>query len=400
LSVGYWIFTILNKIDNMKNTYKNIRAASLIRTRALIVKEVHQIIRDPSSLLIAFGIPLIMLFLFGYGLSLDTYDIKVGVVMEDLSNESRSLAYAFTNTNYFDAHLGHNRKNFEDELVAGHIRGMIVIPQDFAERLKKGDLSPKLQVISDGSEPNTATFVENYASGVFFTWLVANGYENATIITPPINIESRFWFNSELTSRNTLLPGCITLIMATIGTLLTALVVSREWERGTMESLMVTPVKIREIIISKLLPYFALGMGSMFFSVAICMVVFGMPFRGSILALSIVSSVFLLTSLVSGLLISTTSKNQFVAAQAALISAFLPTTLLSGLIFEIDSMPAVIRGITLLIPARYFVPSLQTIFLAGDVWSVLLPATFFMTAMFIILFTLTIVKSPKRLESA
>jgi ABC-2 type transport system permease protein len=218
--------------------------------------------------------------------------------------------------------------------------------------------------------------------------------------SPPINIESRFWFNSELTSRNTLLPGCITLIMATIGTLLTALVVSREWERGTMEALMVTPVKIREIIISKLVPYFVLGMGSMLFSVAICMVVFEMPFRGSILALCIVSSVFLLTSLVSGLLISTTSKNQFVAAQAALISAFLPTTLLSGLIFDIDGMPAIIRAITMAIPARYFVPSLQTIFLAGDVWSVLLPATVFLTAMFIVFFILTIRASPKRLESA
>ena len=384
----------------MGKTYKNIGGSSLVRIRALIVKEVLQIIRDPSSLLIAFGIPLIMLFLFGYGLSLDTYNIKVGVVIEDLSNEARSLAYAFSNTNYFDARLGHNRKNFEDELVAGHIRGMIVIPQDFTEKLKRGDFSPKLQVLSDGSEPNTATFVENYAGGVFFTWLVANGYENATKNSPPINVEPRFWFNSELTSRNTLLPGCITLIMATIGTLLTALVVSREWERGTMESLMVTPVKIREIIISKLAPYFVLGMASMFFSVAICMVIFGMPFRGSILALCIVSSVFLLTSLVSGLLISTTSKNQFVAAQASLISAFLPTTLLSGLIFDIDGMPAVVRAITWLIPARYFVPSLQTIFLAGDVWSVLFPATVFLTAMFIILFTLTLIKSPKRLESA
>jgi ABC-2 type transport system permease protein len=385
----------------MKKTNRiNTRGSSWIRTRALIVKELHQVIRDPSSLLIAFGLPLIMLFLFGYGSSLDTYNIKVGVVMEDLSNEARSLAYAFSNTSYFDAHLGHNRKNFEDDLVAGHIRGMIVIPQDFTEKLKKGNLSPKLQVISDGSEPNTAAFVENYAGGVFFTWLVANGYENATKTSPLINIEPRFWFNAELTSRNTILPGCIAMIMATIGTLLTALVVSREWERGTMESRMVTPVKVREIIISKLVPYFVLGMGSMLFSVAICMVIFGMPFRGSLLALWIVSSAFLLTSLASGLLISTTSKNQFVAAQAAMLSAFMPTTLLSGMIFEIDSMPAIVRGITLIIPARYFVPSLQTIFLAGDVWSVLLPATVFLTAMFIILFALTIIKSPKRLESA
>ncbi len=384
----------------MGETNKNSRGSSWIRTRALIIKELHQVIRDPSSLLIAFGLPLIMLFLFGYGSSLDTYNIKVGVVMEDLSNEARSLAYAFCNTSYFDAHLGHNRKNFEDELVAGHIRGMIVIPQDFTEKLKKGGLSPQLQVISDGSEPNTAAFVENYAGGVFFTWLVANGYENATKTSPLINIEPRFWFNAELTSRNTILPGCIAMIMATIGTLLTALVVSREWERGTMESLMVTPVKVREIIISKLVPYFVLGMGSMLFSVAICMVVFGMPFRGSLPALCIVSSAFLLTSLASGLLISTTSKNQFVAAQAAMLSAFMPTTLLSGMIFEIDSMPAIVRGITLIIPARYFVPSLQTIFLAGDVWSVLLPATVFLTAMFVILFALTIIKSPKRLESA
>ena len=372
---------------------------SVIRTRALIIKEFHQIVRDPSSILIAFGLPFVMLFLFGYGLSLDVNNIKIGVVLEDLGNEARSLAYAFANTRYFDARLGHNRKYFEDELIAGHIRGVVVIPQDFGEKLRKPGASPKLQVLSDGSEPNTATFVENYAAGVFMTWLVENGYENANKEKVLIEVEPRFWFNPELSSRNTILPGCITLIIAMIGTLLTALVVAREWERGTMESLMVTPVRIREIIISKIVPYFALGMGSMLFSVAICMVLFGMPFRGSLPALLVISSAFLLASLATGLLISTVSKNQFVAAQASLIAAFLPTTLLSGFIFEIDSMPAIIRAITWIVPASYFVPSLQTVFLAGDLWEVLLPSTCVLTLMFTILFIITIRKSPKRLEA-
>ncbi|HBC85888.1 MAG TPA: hypothetical protein DCZ94_02930 [Lentisphaeria bacterium] len=385
----------------MKVTQKGkSNGSSWIRTRALMIKESHQIIRDPSSLLIAFALPFIMLFLFGYGLSLDTNNLKIGVVMEDLSNDARSLAYAFANTSYFDARLGHSRKYFENELISGHIRGVIVIPQDFTENLRKGEVSPKLQVLSDGSEPNSATFVENYASGVFLTWLIANGYENATRTSPLLDVEPRFWFNPELSSRNTILPGCITIIIAIIGTLLTALVVAREWERGTMESLMVTPVKIREIIISKIVPYFILGMVSMLFSVAICMVLFGMPFRGSVFALCIISSAFLLVSLAGGLLISTLSKNQFVAAQASLVSAFLPTTLLSGFIFEIDSMPAILRAITWVVPASYFVPSLQTVFLAGDVWPVLLPATGIMMLIFILLFTITIMKSPKRLEAS
>jgi len=384
---------------NMEKFEIKRRGSSWIRTRALIIKEAHQIVRDPSSLLIAFGLPMIMLFLFGYGLSLDTNNIKIGVVMEDISNDARSLAYAFANTSYFDARLGHSRKYFEDELVAGHIRGVVVIPQDFSEKLKKGNATPKLQVLSDGSEPNTATFVENYAGGVFLTWLAAQGYENASTAKRLMDVEPRFWFNPELSSRYTILPGCITIIIAIIGTLLTALVVAREWERGTMESLMVTPVRIREIIISKLVPYFILGMGSMLFSVAICMALFGMPFRGSMLALCMLSSAFMLVSLAGGLFISTVSKNQFVAAQASLVSAFLPTTLLSGFIFEIDGMPVIIRAITWIVPASYFVPSLQTVFLAGDVWPVLLPATGVLMIMFILLFAITIRKSPKRLEA-
>ena len=385
---------------NKNNPARRRNGSSLIRTRALIIKELHQIVRDPSSLLIAFALPFIMLFLFGYGMSLDTNRIRIGVVLEDLGNEARSLAYAFANTTYFDARLGHSRKYFEDQLVAGHIRGIIEIPQDFCEKIRKGEIIPKIQVISDGSEPNTATFVENYAAGVFLTWLTLHGYENAVNDRPLIQVKSRFWFNHELSSRNSILPGCITIIIAMIGTILTALVVAREWERGTMESLMVTPVKIREIIISKLLPYFALGLISMLLSVLICMFLFGMPFRGSVMALLLISSAFLLTSLAAGLLISTVSKNQFVAAQASLITAFLPTTLLSGFIFEIDSMPMIIQAITWIVPASYFVPSLQTVFLAGDVWEVLLPSLCVLCLMFSFLLAVTIRKSPKRLEAS
>lgn len=191
--------------------------------------------------------------------------------------------------------------------------------------------------------------------------------------TTPLQVEERIWFNSELRSRNYLVPGLITIIMTLIGALLTALVMAREWERGTMEALMVTPVTMREVLLGKLLPYFVLGTGGMALSVAMGVWLFGVPLRGSPLLLFAASSLFLLAALGMGLLISTVAKNQFVAGQVAIVGTFLPAFILSGFIFDIRSMPRVAQGITHIIPAGYFVAILQTLFLAGNVWSVLAP---------------------------
>lgn len=368
------------------------------RVRALAVKEFLQIVRDPSSILIAFVLPMILLFLFGYGVSLDSTHVKIGLVMEDKGRAAQSLADSFANTQYFDVRVARSRQVLEDDLVAGRIRGMVVIPSYFSERLLRRTDAAPLQVISDGSEPNTASFVENYANGVFSAWLVQQGYDNADPRKAPVQIEPRFWFNPELKSRNTLLPGSLAIILAIIGTLLTALVVAREWERGTMEAMMVTPAGIGEILAGKLLPYFLLGMGSMVVSVAVSRVVFGLPMRGSIASLLAISAAFLLASLSLGLLISTVAKNQFVAAQVALIVAYLPSMMLSGFIFEIDSMPLPVRTLSRIVPAKYCVSGLQTVFLAGDIPALIVTNTLIILSMTAVLLIVTLRKSAKSLE--
>ncbi len=375
-------------------------SASLRRMRGLIRKEIAQVVRDPSSILIAFVLPAVLLFLFGYGVSLDANHVKIGVVLENTTPEAQSLAAAFKNSRYFETHIGRDRREFEEDLVAGKLRGMVVVPATFTETLRSGDPSTSIQIIADGSEPNTASFVQNYVQGVFSNWLIQQSFDVARpdVVTPPVATEPRIWFNPQLQSRWFLLPGSIAIIMTIIGTLLTALVVAREWERGTMEALMATPIGIVELLVGKLTPYYLLGMGSMAVCVIASVTIFDLPFRGSVFALVFVSSVFLIAMLALGLLISTVSKNQFVASQIALVVGFLPSFLLSGFVFEITSMPLPIQILTRLIPARYFVTCLQTIFLAGDIPSVLVPNTAALAIIAIVLMVLVARKTTKRLD--
>jgi ABC-2 type transport system permease protein len=333
---------------------------------ALVRKESYQAIRDPSTILIAFVLPLILLFLFGYGVSLDTTRTRIGLVLEQATPLTQDLSASFQASRYFSVTVGRDRRMFEEDLVLGNVRGIVVIPADFTTDYAAGN-RPQIQVLVDGSDPNTANFVQNYAQGAVANWerqrqseMVAAG--------PPISIEQRFWFNPELTSRNFLVPGSIAIVMTLVGTLLTSLVVAREWERGTMEAMMATPVTSAELLAGKILPYFLLGLASMTLCVLLAVFLFGVPFRGSVAALYALSAAFLIPALGQGLLISTATKNQFLASQIALITAFLPAFLLSGFLFEINSMPAIIQWITIIVPARYLIPSLQTVFLAGDIW--------------------------------
>ncbi|MGH7138348.1 MAG: ABC transporter permease, partial [Pirellulales bacterium] len=351
---------------------------SIRRVLGLVRKESLQIVRDPSSYLIAGLLPLVMLFLFGYGVSLDLRRVEIGLVIEQDSPEAESLVSSFRNSRYFHVQVARNRRQFEDDLVAGRLKGVVVLAADFADRLGGGATAP-VQVIVDGSEPNTGGLVAYYVQGVWATWTAEEAISRtglaARSVTPPISVEPRYWFNPELRSQNFLVPGSIAIIMSLIGTLLTALVVAREWERGTMEALMATPISRPEFLLGKLLPYFVMGMVAMGLAAAAAVLLFSVPFRGSLVALVGVSAAFLLAMLPLGLLISTLTRNQFAASQAALIAAFLPAFELSGFIFEIDSMPAPIRAFTFVLPARYFVSSLQTLFLAGDVAEVLVPNT-------------------------
>ena len=339
---------------------------SLRRLTALCQKEIFQIFRDPSSILIAFILPLLLLLIFGFGINLDSSALRMGLVMEDTGEEAQRFAASFFGSPYLRVTTG-SRAEMERAITSGKVRGFVVVPKDFAEKLNHpGDTAP-IQVITDGAEPNTAAFVENYAKGAWQGWLQQRVTARGTMPPQQIAIESRFWFNPSAESRNYLIPSSITIIMTVIGALLTSLVVAREWERGTMEALLSTPMTKTELLLSKLIPYYFLGIFSLLIVVAAAVFFLGVPFRGSLPLLLIVATFFLFSALGLGLLISTTTRNQFIAAQAALNAAFLPAMMLSGCIFEIRSMPAPIRVVTYLIPARYFVSAIQTLFQAGDV---------------------------------
>lgn len=334
------------------------------RLSALIRKESVQILRDPSTLLIAFVLPMILLFIFGFGVSLDANSIRVGMVVQDDSPQATSLAQAYRASPYFEIEESRVVEPLRAELVADKIRALIVIPQDFGASIERGTLVP-IQVATDGSQPNTANFAAAYAQGVFSTWAEQHGLKQPGAM---VGVNARYWWNPELKSRFFLIPGSIAIVMTMIGTLLTALVVAREWERGTFEAMMATPIGMGEFIASKLIPYFFLGLGSMALCTVLGVVVFGVPLRGSILALFTISSAFLVPALGLGLFISAATKNQFMASQMALLSGFMPSFLLSGFIFEIASMPKAIQAVTYLVPARYLIPPLQTVFVAGDAW--------------------------------
>lgn len=342
------------------------RSGTFRRLVALCRKETLQIWRDPSSILIAVVLPIAMLFIFGFGINLDSSQLRVGLVIEDQGAEVQRFIASFTGSPYLRVITG-TRPQMEQALADGKIRGLVVVPSDFTEKSQRPNDSAPIQIIIDGSEPNTAKFVEAYAEGAWQVWQRERAAARAQPMPSSIQINSRFWFNPSALSRNYIIPGSITIIMTVLGALLTSLVVAREWERGTMEALLATSITRAEFLISKLLPYYVLGMVSELICIAVAVWILKVPFRGSILMTLFVTTFFLFSALGLGLLLSTATRNQFDAAQGALNAAFLPSIMLSGFLFEISSMPLLIRLVTYLIPARYFVNAMQTLFQAGHV---------------------------------
>ena len=368
------------------------------RMRGLIVKETRQVMRDPSNLLVAVFLPLLLLFLFGYGVSLDPRSYNIGLVVEQPTPETGSFTAALHNSQVFKIETARDRRAFEAALVAGDIRGIVVLAADFADRIYRGETAP-IQVIVDGGDPNTARLVQGYLELLWANWLETESLSRSRALLPlPVSVEPQFWYNPELASRYSLIPGSMAIILTLIGALLTALVVAREWERGTMEALLATPISRTELLLGKIVPYFLLGMGSMFLSTIVAVGVFGVPFRGSFLMLTAVSAVFMLSALGQGLLISTVTRNQLVAAQASILSAFLPAFYFSNFVFEVDSMPWPLQLIALAVPANYYVSSLQTLFLTGDIWPVLLPDLAALLAIAVGFFVLTALTTRTRLD--
>jgi ABC-2 type transport system permease protein len=376
---------------------RSAAGASWLRLRGLIRKETLQVLRDPSSISIAFVLPAILLLLFGYGISLDAEHVPVAVVVENPTNETASFTASLMGSRYFAASLVRDQHAANRALIAGKADAIVILRSDFSRRIRSPAGAP-IQVIVNGADANTARIIAGYLEGIWQAWLAQYALDEGRPLTPAVTVEQRVWFNAEVRSRNFLVPGLIAIIMTLIGALLTAMVVAREWERGTMEALLVTPVRIGEVLLGKLIPYFMLGMGGMGLSTAMAVGVFGVPFRGSFLILLLVSALYMVTALGMGLLISTVARSQFVAGQIAIMVAFLPAFILSGFIFDISSMPVAVQLITHIIPARYFVSSLQTLFLAGTVWPVVLTNGAALLLMAAVFLGLTWRKTRKSLE--
>jgi len=340
------------------------------RLLAVSRKEFLHVRRDPRSLGLGIAIPVVLLLLFGYVLTLDVD--RVPLAVRDLSRtpESRELVSRFEGSRYFLVALrAEGPPEVEAAIDGGRVLAALVIPEDFAARVRS-DRPSVVQLILDASEANTATIALGYAEAVVsgysadleVRWAKAKGLQG---IRPPLEVHPRVWFNTDLESRNFIVPGLISVIMMIIAALLTSLTVAREWEQGTMEQLVATPVTGPELVVGKLLPYFVIGMVDLSVAVAMGKYLFHVPMRGSLLLLFGIAAVFLVGALSLGMLFSVAARSQLPASQMAMAFTFLPAYLLSGFVFSIDSMPPAVRAVTYLVPSRYFVKVIKGIYLKG-----------------------------------
>jgi ABC-2 type transport system permease protein len=337
---------------------------NLRRTKAIARKEMIQVFRDPRSLGMAIAIPMLLLVLFGYALTLDVDRVETVVLDHDRTQTSADFIGRFGRSRYFTlrAYAATDR-DLQRMIDAGRAQMGLVIPHDFSERINAGEAIP-LQVILDGSDSNPATIIPGYVSGLVQRY--------AQEISPPprrslpsVDLQTRVWFNPDLESKNYIIPGLIAVIMMVIAALLTSLTVAREWERGSMEQLISTPIKNMELIVGKLSPYFLIALVDVVLSVVAGKFIFQVPLRGNLLLLFGSTVIFLIGALGLGFLLSVVTRSQLLASQVAMVLTFLPAFLLSGFMYSISNMPVPIQMITYLIPARYFVAVLKGIYLKG-----------------------------------
>lgn len=365
--------------------------------KALIIKEFHQIVRDPSSILIAFVFPLMLLLIYMYGVKLDTLKIAMGFKIDDPSQQVITLTDSFKSNKFITPYFYMDKNQMQKDLIGTRLRAFMTIPSDFSSKLDKGEIAT-VQLITDGSEVNLANYSQNYTKAILQQWLTASSKYARKIPPNLINVNPRYWYNQEINSHYFILPGSLSITMTLIGMLLTALVIAREWERGTMEALLTTRVRRIHIVLAKYISYFILGTFSMAFNVFMCVEVFKIPFRGSYASLFLFSSLFLLTAMGQGLLISTVLKDQFKASQAALVAGFLPALMLSGLIYPISSMPLPIQWLSAVMPSRYLVSCIQSEFMTGTVLEILIPNCLYLGILGTILFFIVYSKTDVRLD--
>jgi ABC-2 type transport system permease protein len=346
-------------------------AISWRRLRALTVKETRQLLRDKSNLMVGLFLPVLLILIFGYGLSFDVKNAPVAIVTEDTSPMARDVVSGFYLSPYFSVTSLTSMHDAQRLMLERKVDIIVYLRSDFSRQLASGNAV--IQVLVNGVDANRARVLQAFAQGAIGQWSakrVAAG-EGAALPAPAVTLQTRLWFNEANNSTYFLVPGLIVLVMTLNGALLTSLVMAREWERGTLESLFVTPVNSNEIVIAKLAPYFCVGLAGLTLCLLAGKFMFAVPIRGSLTLIVFTSMLYLVVSLSQGLLISAATKNQFLASQIALITGFLPALMLSGFIFDLHSVPVIVRAVSRVLPATYYVEALQTLFLAGDVGSLL-----------------------------
>ena len=343
---------------------------SFRRLQAVARKEFLHVRRDPRALGVSLVLPLALMVLYSYALRLDVDHVPLAVWDQSNTPQSRDLVSRFVASRYFTV-VGRPQSYGEMEraLDRGRILLALVIPADFAERAATARPT-EVQLLADGSDPNTASLALNYADAILQSYgrgLFAKFSSRyvGRALQIPVRMEPRVWFNTDLESRNFIVPGLIAVNMMLIAAVLTSLTVVREWEAGTMEQVISTPLKGSELVLGKLVPYFVIGLFDMALSIAVGRFLFDVPLRGNLFLLSALAVLFLVGGLALGILISIVAKNQVMATQMAFVSSFLPTFLLSGFMFDIGNMPRALQGITVFVPARHFVTALRSLFLKG-----------------------------------
>lgn len=371
------------------------RAFSWIRLWALVKKEFIHILRDPRSLAMAFLMPLILLILFGYAITMDIKTLNLAVYDQDRSATSRLYLEGFPASSYFTVVAAvDSYAAAREELDRGRAHLALVIPRHFARDLEQGH-NPQVQILADGSDANTATIALGYVEAITNRFSSA---QRGRAIELAVDNRVRVWYNPELKSRWFIIPGLIAVIMTVITALLTSLTVSREWESGTMEQLIATPVQPLELFLGKMAPYFVIGVADVLFSVAMGVWVFGVPLRGSFLFLLGVTAMFLVGGLSLGIMVSTVARSQLVASQLAMVVTFLPAFLLSGFLYSIDNMPRFLQGVTHVVQARYFVEVLKNIFLKASPPSFVAYDLIFLALFAVVVFAIALGKFRKKLS--
>jgi ABC-2 type transport system permease protein len=375
----------------------------LVRIGAIARKEFLHVFRDYRSMMMAVAIPIMMLVLFGYALTLDVDKVALAVWDQSGTAQSREFIARFGGSRYFSIRgYLESQPEMDYAINSGRALCVLVVPRDFAQKLAAGRPA-EVQFVIDGSDSNTATIALSYAEAVaqtfsqnlLFRTIRRNGLPQPNL---PLNAEPRVWFNEDLESKNFIVPGLIAVLMMVIAALLTSLTIAREWEQGTMEQLISTPVKGPELIVGKLVPYFVIAMFDVLLAVLMAQFVFHIPLRGSVLFLFSIAVIFLIGALSMGLVISINFKNQLLAGQVAIVSTFLPSFLLSGFMFSIANMPTVIQYITYVVPARYFVATLKGIYMKGVGPTVLFAEVVFLMIYSLIMFAIANAKFKKKLS--